>query len=57
MLKQLEVENKVNLQDSVTKYILGLKQIKEITIKDLMLHKSGLYKYEAQLISKFRTGC
>ena len=52
MLKQLEVENKVNLQDSVTKYIHWFKTNKEITIKDLMLHKSGLYKYEAQLISK-----
>ena len=47
MLKQLEVENKVNLQDSVTKYIPWFKTNKEITIKDLMLHKSGLYKYEA----------
>ena len=47
MLKQLEVENKVNLQDSVTKYIHWFKTNKEITIKDLMLHKSGLYKYEA----------
>ena len=37
MLKQLEVENKVNLQDSVTKYIPWFKTNKEITIKDLML--------------------
>lgn len=33
MLKQLEVENKVNLQDSVTKYIPWFKTNKEITIK------------------------
>ena len=47
MLKQLELEHKVDLNAPVTKIYLGLKQIKEITIKDLMLHKSGLYKYEA----------
>ena len=47
MLKQLELEHKVNLHDPVTKYLPWFKTDKEITIKDLMLHKSGLYKYEA----------
>ena len=57
MLKQLEVENKVNLQDSVTKYIHWFKTNKEITIKDLMLHKVDYINMKLQLISKFRTGC
>lgn len=47
MLKQLELDHKVDLQASVTKYLPWFKTDKKITIKDLMLHKSGLYKYEA----------
>ena len=47
MLKQLEVENKVNINDPVTKYLPWFKTSKEITLKDLMLHESGLHKYEA----------
>lgn len=47
MLKQLELEHKVDLNAPVTKYLPWFKTDKEITIKDLMLHKSGLYKYEA----------
>ena len=47
ILKQLEVENKVNINDPVTKYLPWFKTSKEITLKDLMLHESGLHKYEA----------
>ena len=47
MLKQLELENKVNINDPVTKYLPWFKTSKEITLKDLMLHRSGLYKYKA----------
>ncbi len=47
LLKQLEVENKVNINDSVTKYLPWFKTDKVITLKDLMLHRSGLFKYEA----------
>ena len=47
MLKQLELEHKVDLNAPVTKYLPWFKTDKEITIKDLMLYKSGLYKYEA----------
>ncbi|MBO0376535.1 serine hydrolase domain-containing protein [Staphylococcus warneri] len=47
ILKQLEVENKVNINDPVTKYLPWFKTSKEITLKDLMLYESGLHKYEA----------
>ncbi|EHJ08473.1 serine hydrolase domain-containing protein [Staphylococcus simiae] len=47
MLKQLEEEHKININDSVTKYIPWFKTSKKITLKDLMLHRSGLYKYKA----------
>lgn len=47
ILKQLEVNHKVNMNDSVKKYIPWFKTTKKITLKDLMLHRSGLYKFDA----------
>lgn len=52
MLKQLELEHKVNINDSVTKYIPWMKTSKPITLKDLMLHRSGLYKFHASTKDK-----
>lgn len=47
MLKQLESENKINMNDSVTKYLPWFKTKQHITLNQLMLHKSGLFKYKA----------
>lgn len=47
MLKQLENENKVNMKDPVSKYLPWFKSKRPITLNQLMLHKSGLYKYKA----------
>ena len=47
MLKQLESENKINMNDSVTKYLPWFKMKQPITLNQLMLHKSGLFKYKA----------
>ncbi|SUM90934.1 serine hydrolase domain-containing protein [Staphylococcus saprophyticus] len=47
MLKQLESENKINMNDSVTKYLPWFKTKQPITLNQLMLHKSGLFKYKA----------
>lgn len=49
MLKQLESENKINMNDSVTKYLPWFKTKQPITLNQLMLHKSGLFKYKASL--------
>lgn len=47
MLKQLVSEKKINMNDSVDKYLPWFKTNKTITLNQLMLHKSGLYKYKA----------
>ncbi|HDR0201038.1 TPA: teichoic acid D-Ala esterase FmtA, partial [Staphylococcus aureus] len=47
LLKQLEEEHKININDSVSKYIPWFKTSKPIPLKDLMLHQSGLYKYKS----------
>ncbi|GGG87502.1 class A beta-lactamase-related serine hydrolase [Staphylococcus pragensis] len=52
ILKKLELENKVNINDPVSKYLPWFKTSKTITLKDLMLHRSGLFKFEASPKSK-----
>ena len=47
MLKQLELEHKININAPVSKYLPWFKTSKKITLKDLELHKSGLYKFQA----------
>ena len=47
ILKHLELSNKININDPVTKYLPWFKTNKTITLKDLMLHRSGLYKFSA----------
>ncbi|WP_436861385.1 serine hydrolase domain-containing protein [Staphylococcus caeli] len=47
MLKQLVNEKKINMNDPVEKYLPWFKTKKPITLNQLMLHKSGLYKYKA----------
>ena len=56
ILKKLENENKVNINDSVTKYLPWFETTKKITLKDLMLHRSGLYKFEASPKTKSLDG-
>lgn len=46
MLKKLETEGKVNINDPITKYLPWFKTEKPIYLKDLMLHRSGLKKYK-----------
>ncbi|WP_210136242.1 serine hydrolase domain-containing protein [Staphylococcus sp. GDQ20D79P] len=45
ILIQLEDEKKLKLNDNVNKYILHFSDIYPLTIRDLMLHQSGLKKY------------
>ena len=52
ILKHLELSNKININDPVTKYLPWFKTNKTITLKDLMLHRSGLYKFSANLIQR-----
>ena len=47
LLKQLEEEHKININDPVSNTFHGLKTSKPIPLKDLMLHQSGLYKYKS----------
>lgn len=47
MLKQLENEQKINMNDVVHQYLPWFKTSKPITLNQLMLHQSGLYKYKA----------
>ncbi|MGF2033593.1 serine hydrolase domain-containing protein, partial [Staphylococcus aureus] len=47
LLKQLEEEHKININDPVSKYLPWFKTSKPIPLKDLMLHQSGLYKYKS----------
>ncbi|MDT3959704.1 serine hydrolase domain-containing protein [Staphylococcus kloosii] len=46
MLKKLVDEGKVNMNNPVSDYILWFKTTKPILLTDLMLHKSGLFKYK-----------
>ncbi|KTT81529.1 serine hydrolase domain-containing protein [Mammaliicoccus sciuri] len=45
ILIQLEDEKKLKLNDNVNKYILHFSDNYPLTIRDLMLHQSGLKKY------------
>ncbi|MCO4329197.1 beta-lactamase family protein [Staphylococcus hyicus] len=46
MIKKLELDDKINLNDFVDDYLSDFETNPKITLKDLMLHRSGLYKYE-----------
>ncbi|ARJ51334.1 methicillin resistance protein FmtA [Staphylococcus lutrae] len=46
MVKKLELENKVNVNDPVSKYISGFEFHQKLTIEDLLRHRSGFYKYQ-----------
>ena len=56
VLKHLELSNKININDPVTKYLPWFKTNKTITLKDLMLHRSGLYKFNANPNTKSLDG-
>ncbi|NKN68049.1 beta-lactamase family protein [Staphylococcus haemolyticus] len=56
ILKHLELSNKININDPVTKYLPWFKTNKTITLKDLMLHRSGLYKFCANPNTKSLDG-
>ena len=56
ILKHLELSNKMNSNDPVTKYLPWFKTNKTITLKDLMLHRSGLYKFSANPNTKSLDG-
>ncbi|MGV3129958.1 beta-lactamase family protein [Staphylococcus sp. IVB6181] len=45
MLKKLEVEGKVNINDPIDKYLPWFKTSKPLILKDIMLHRSGLKKF------------
>lgn len=45
MLRQLVDEGKVNINDNVNKYIPNFQKDYPLTVKDLMLHQSGLVKF------------
>ncbi|HCX2173245.1 TPA: beta-lactamase family protein, partial [Staphylococcus aureus] len=47
LLKLLEEEKKIDINDPVNKYIEWFETSKPILLKDLMLHQSGLYKYKS----------
>ncbi|POA00440.1 serine hydrolase domain-containing protein [Staphylococcus carnosus] len=47
MLKKLETEGKVNINDPITKYLPWFKTSKPLYLKDFMLHRTGLKKYKA----------
>lgn len=44
MLRELEERGVININDNVNKYIPNFQNIYPITVKDLMLHRSGLAK-------------
>lgn len=44
MLRELEEQGVININDNVNKYIPKFQNVYPITIKDLMLHRSGLAK-------------
>lgn len=45
MLRQLEDEGKININDNVNKYIPNFQNYYAITVRDLMFHQSGLAKF------------
>lgn len=45
-LKQLEVQGKVNINDPITKYLPWFKTGEPLLLRDLMLHQSGLQKFD-----------
>ncbi|OIJ30352.1 serine hydrolase [Staphylococcus sp. LCT-H4] len=47
MLKQLENEHKIDINEPVMKYLPYFKTNQVITLKQLILHQSGLHKYKA----------
>ena len=49
MIKQLEEEHKVDINQSIETYIPWFKTDKPITVKQLIFHKSGLAKYKPNL--------
>lgn len=46
MVKKLELDGKIHLNDLVDDYLPDFETNPKITLKDLMLHRSGLYRYE-----------
>lgn len=44
MLREIEEQGVININDNVNKYIPNFQNVYPITIKDLMLHRSGLAK-------------
>ena len=56
LIQHLELSNKININDPVTKYLPWFKTNKTITLKDLMLHRSGLYKFSANPNTKSLDG-
>ncbi len=46
MVKKLELDDKININDDVDRYLSHFETTPKITLKDLMLHRSGLYKYK-----------
>lgn len=42
-IMQLEEDGKLNVDDTIDKYISGLKYGKDITVHQLLIHSSGLY--------------
>lgn len=49
MLKQLEEKNTINMRKPVSDYIPWFTTTNPILLNDLMLHKSGLFKYKASV--------
>ena len=47
MLKQLEIEDEIHMMTPVKHYLEWFDSIYPLSIKQLMLHQSGLYKYKA----------
>lgn len=46
IVKKLELENKIHVEDSVSTYIPDFQLPQDVTIKDLLMHQSGFYKYQ-----------
>ncbi|MGN5883811.1 serine hydrolase domain-containing protein [Staphylococcus simulans] len=45
MLKQLELDGKINMDDPVTKYLPWFETGKPLVLRDFMLHQSGIQKF------------
>ncbi|RBA01353.1 putative penicillin-binding protein PbpX [Staphylococcus arlettae] len=46
MLKQLAIAKQINMEASLTQYIPWFQTIYPLNSNDLMLHQSGLFKYQ-----------